>query len=415
MNPEMATTPPHYIFRNGLRLVQPYYSTQPITVKGRWINKTVLQVFSTEFRDFSEEQHKQSILSNQVKVTRTRTIKDPVTRKRHKSTQEFIGDSLLSPTQFLKSGDLIYRTKHNHEIPVIGKSIRIIHQDTELLVIDKPSGIPIHPVQKYYYNTITEILKTQLGVDQIHPCHRLDKLTSGICILALNPQKATQIQNQIKLKEIQKEYVARVSGILGQVGDELVCDEDVVVVDTKKGFHDGVCKKSARTSFKVMKVNKELNQSVVKCVPETGRTHQIRIHLRNLGCAIVNDPLYNAEMKGLLGEVSGGDGKSVKGDKEQENSDSDVNADADAGAGADGGNVLDKKQFDKLLDRANHKRDVLLTGERCDDCGMPLYKEPKAKDMVLYLHAFKYYTKNDTVGDGPSWSFETKLPDWANI
>ncbi|GME85091.1 unnamed protein product [Ambrosiozyma monospora] len=407
MSPEMAPSP-CYVFRNGLRLVQPYYSTQPITVKGRWVNKTILQVFTSEFRDFTELQHRQSIISNQVKVTRTRTIKDPVTRKRHKCIHEFTGDSLLSPQQVLKSGDLIHRTKHNHEIPVIGKPITVIHQDSELLVIDKPSGVPIHPVQKYYYNTITEILKNQMGLDQIHPCHRLDKLTSGVCILALNPEKAKQVQGQIKSKQVQKEYVARVSGILGHVGDEFLCDDDVIVVDTKKGFKDGVCKKSARTRFKVLNVSETLGQCVVKCVPETGRTHQIRIHLRNLGCAIVNDPLYNVEMNGLFGDVSGsGDGEVANVDKKTESDTSD--------SGVGGVYGLDKKQFDKLLDQANHKRDVLQTGERCDECGMPLYKEPNADDLVLYLHAFKYYTKEDTAGDGPSWSFETELPDWANI
>ena len=82
--------------------------------------------------------------------------------------------------------DIICHTKHRHEPPIPWHNdiIKLVYEDDEILVVDKPSGIPTHPTGNYYFNSLSEIIKQQLNMDSIWTCHRLDKVTSGVLVLA---------------------------------------------------------------------------------------------------------------------------------------------------------------------------------------------------------------------------------------
>lgn len=79
----------------------------------------------------------------------------------------------------VRNGDLISHRGFRREPPVNAAPVKIVYENDELLVIDKPSGIPVHPTGRFRYNTITKILQHDMG-KTVHPCNRLDRLTSGL-------------------------------------------------------------------------------------------------------------------------------------------------------------------------------------------------------------------------------------------
>ncbi|VEU19782.1 DEKNAAC100489 [Brettanomyces naardenensis] len=359
---------PEYVFRNGLRIVEPYYHIYRTTVKGRWFGRTVLQVLTDEFRDYGQDHYVRRILDDDITVLRKKKGESEVT--------EYKGTILMQLP--LQSGDLFVHREHKHERPISDRKIEIIHNDRDLLVVNKPSGIPMHPVQGYLYNTLTEILKSELGLERLHPCNRLDRLTSGIVIICKNFESASYYQKSVQNHDFTKEYIARVDGKFPQALVE--CKDDVVVLDTKRKS-DGLIRRDAETHFEVLKYSDSLDQSIVLCQPITGRTHQIRIHLRNVGHAIVNDPLYNPRLNHLLRH--GGD----------------VNFTTDRGI--------------DTAEREQAKRRVSLqTGHRCPECGIQLYKEPDPESLSMYLHALRYTTKAE---NGEVLQYETPMPQWAEI
>ncbi|KAH3669292.1 hypothetical protein OGAPHI_001413 [Ogataea philodendri] len=349
---------PEYILRDGLRFVKPYYREKRVSVKGRWYGRFLLDVLGSEFRDTTVDIHREHIESGLVKVH----------RRIKKESVVFQQKSLFK--HLLKNGDQIVTQMHWHEPPIVDAPIKVIYEDDDLVVVNKPSGIPIHPVRTYFYNTLVELLKQQVHASELKPCFRLDKVTSGICILAKKVSTAHEIQQGIRDKQITKVYVARVEG---KFPEECVCNDDVLVVDSKRGLEHGVESRSATTQFKLVRYSEKLNQSIVECRPLTGRTHQIRIHLRNLGHPIVNDYLYKQ------------------------------------GVFAANKDYSNPEVFDSLTKNAETTRKNQMSGSRCTECGTNLYLEPERSKLVLYLHAMEYYD------NGGKWKYSTEQPDWCQI
>lgn len=384
-------TSPNYVFSDGLRHVDPYFQHIKTTVKTRWRNRTVLDVLSSEFRSISQLEYLKRIKKKQIIILHQQKL----TKKEKKEQRRLTGSpKVVRKIEYpeimdfkLQDNDVIVRQEHIHERSVYGvcsKDIEIVYEDTEILVINKPSGIPIHPVQNYYFNSLVKILEYEgwkntppENTMALRPCYRLDKLTSGVCIFAKSPETASRIQRDIQDREVEKVYIARVKGRFPE--NEFVCNDDVIVLDTKKGKTDGIMKKEAKTVFQRIIYNPVLNESIVRCLPKTGRTHQIRIHLRNLGHPISNDPLY-------------GDGKLMSSSKLN-----DLSRDTDA-------------IFDQIRLEAEVNRSKSESSELCKDCGVSLYTQTEANKLVIYLHAISYGLK-----DEEGWKYETKNPDWVNI
>ncbi|XP_009999764.1 PREDICTED: RNA pseudouridylate synthase domain-containing protein 2 [Chaetura pelagica] len=208
------------------------------------------------------------------------------------------------------NNDFLRNTVHRHEPPVTAQPIHILVENEEVVVVDKPSSLPVHPCGRFRHNTVIFILGKEHALQELHTIHRLDRMTSGVLMFAKTLEVSKKIDEQVRERQLEKEYVCRVVGEFPE--HEVVCQEPILVVSYKVG----VCRvdpkgKFCKTTFQRLSYNGRT--SVVKCLPQTGRTHQIRVHLQYLGHPIVNDPIYNME---AWGPERGKGGKIDKTDEE---------------------------------------------------------------------------------------------------
>jgi len=175
--------------------------------------------------------------------------------------------------------------------------LRILYQDEDLLVVDKPPGLPVHPGPGHPRDTLVNALLA-LGVDLstvggVHRpgiVHRLDKDTSGLVVVARHDRAHQALARQFQERTLRKGYLALVWGVPSPpegvvdapIGRDPRNRKRMAVVPTGK---------PARTRYRVRQVLDGL--ALVEAWPETGRTHQVRVHLAHLGHPIVGDPLYS--------------------------------------------------------------------------------------------------------------------------
>ncbi|KAG7528297.1 hypothetical protein FFLO_06260 [Filobasidium floriforme] len=263
--------PPSLTRNPQLRYCEPYYYPYRTNVKARWIGRQILEVISTEFRDRSVEYYKHALESGVTTVN----------------------GKPAKPDLVLKNGDRIENTVHRHEPPITKSPVLVLHKDEarQFIVISKPGSVPVHATGRYFKHTVLELLKSDHGITA-YSVNRLDRLTSGLMILATTGKASTGLAQEFIKGHVKKEYLARVRGKFPE--EEQTVDQSLLTVDRQMGLvictPDG---KDAKTIFKRMFYDAERDQSVVHCrSDEAGDAHQIRVHLQYLGYPIVNDPLY---------------------------------------------------------------------------------------------------------------------------
>ena len=187
--------------------------------------------------------------------------------------------------------DLDYEMKVEPEnIP-----LDIVYEDDDLLVINKPSGMVVHPAAGHYTGTLVNALLYHFNIeskDKIRPgiVHRLDKDTSGVMLVAKNEWTHERLSDMISKKEVKRHYLAIVNGLIkhdtgtidAPIGRDPNNRQQMTVTDINA--------KDAITHFRVLKQYKE--NTLLECILETGRTHQIRVHLAYIGYPVNNDPTY---------------------------------------------------------------------------------------------------------------------------
>lgn len=178
----------------------------------------------------------------------------------------------------------------------------IVYEDCDLVVVNKAAGVAVHPCAGNWENTVGNFLLHRydtLGItDDFHPVHRLDKGTSGLLVIARHPHAQEVLRERLHTGAFRREYLAVCDGVPtqreGVIDAPLGPADDSVIRRVVRP--DG---QEARTRYVVMST--ENGRSLVRLTLETGRTHQIRVHMAHVGCPLTGDFLYGREDKGVIG------------------------------------------------------------------------------------------------------------------
>ena len=176
----------------------------------------------------------------------------------------------------------------------------IICEDECYIVVNKPAGIPVHPSMSHYEDSLSNGIRyyfDTIGLKKkIRPVNRIDKDTSGLVVFAKNEYVQEMLIRQMASKDFKKEYIAIVKGFFdskkGTINNPIARKENSIIercVDE--------CGQASITHYEVMKEIPHKNISIVKCTLETGRTHQIRVHMSYIGHPLLGDDLYGGDME----------------------------------------------------------------------------------------------------------------------
>lgn len=176
----------------------------------------------------------------------------------------------------------------------------ILYEDDALLLVSKPPGLVVHPGSGNHHGTLVNGLvhhcqSIAVAGDTLRPgiVHRLDKDTSGIMVIAKTDSVHHLLVDSFKNRRLQKEYLALVHGVLKEKTGRIVASIGRHPVQRQKMAVRVTGGKHAVSSWQVVDVL-DNRYSLVKVVIETGRTHQIRVHMAHLGCPVVGDKVYGA-------------------------------------------------------------------------------------------------------------------------
>lgn len=206
----------------------------------------------------------------------------------------------------LQEGDIltvhICEEASSEKIPPVALPLDIVYEDEDLMVINKPAGMPIHPSLNNYENSLANGLAwyfQEQGKPFIFRCvNRLDRDTSGLTIIAKHMVSAGILSSMVSRREIHREYLAIAKGMVtppeGTIDAPIARKEGSIIertVDWEKG-------EKAVTHYRVLRTCNEC--SLLSLHLETGRTHQIRVHMKYLGYPLIGDYLYHPDMS-LIG------------------------------------------------------------------------------------------------------------------
>jgi 23S rRNA pseudouridine1911/1915/1917 synthase len=185
----------------------------------------------------------------------------------------------------------------DYEIHVEPENIplNIIYEDDDLLIINKESGMVVHPAPGHYTGTLVNALLYHYPMIQGENhrpgiVHRLDKDTSGLMIVAKNECSLEKLSEMISTKVVERKYLAIVDGVIKNDSGEIDAPIGRDVRDRQKMAVTDQNAKEAITHFKVLE--RFQNHTLIECKLDTGRTHQIRVHMAYIGYPVCNDPLY---------------------------------------------------------------------------------------------------------------------------
>lgn len=217
------------------------------------------------------------------------------------SNNILVNNNPIKTSYNLHIGDEITINEEYNEVLEIKPEnipLDIYYEDEYLLVVNKPSGMVVHPAAGNYEKTLVNALMYHCNNNlsnvngKIRPgiVHRIDKDTSGLLLIAKNDEVHNDLAKQIADKTVTRKYVALVQGVIA---------EDTATIDAPIGRDANdrkkmaVTDKNAKDAITHLRVLKRYEKStLIECNLETGRTHQIRVHLNYIGHPIVNDPVY---------------------------------------------------------------------------------------------------------------------------
>ncbi len=235
---------------------------------GKYIGYTAVRYFTDRFPYLSREEWLSRIADGRITVNGER----------------------VTPGTLLREHDYIVTRMGIREEPPADRSLNVVYEDESIRVFNKGAPLPVHPSGRYFLNSMTEILKDAYPGEKPRPVQRLDALTTGLVVFAKSRRVATHLMREFEGNRVDKEYLALVEG---------VPPEKNFIVDAPIGKVDGAARavgyqtrnpKEAVTHFeRLCTLN---GRTLLKALPRSGRTNQIRVHLASVGLPVVNDPVY---------------------------------------------------------------------------------------------------------------------------
>ncbi|KAK2662304.1 hypothetical protein Ddye_000878 [Dipteronia dyeriana] len=398
-----------YIFRDGRRHVRPYYFEFISHVKNRWAGKTLVDLFAEEFKGRPYDYYVSAVKCGRIQV-----------------------DGEMVPVSYIvKSSQKISHFVHRHEPPVMACDVSILQKEPDVVTVCKPPFAPVHPCGQYRKNTVVGILQAEHGLAPLFriqtylfalifsnrstkytytlltsfyvkttafclflntfvlAVHRLDRLVSGLLILARNASKADLFRQQIEAGKVHKQYIAKVIGVFPE-GEQVVDAKINYNAKAGRSTTEAVERcgdtpikgKAACTKFTRISTNG--THSIVLCEPITGRTHQIRVHLLYTGHPIANDMLYLSE------HVTDRSTEGMSADR----------------AAAFSGHSL-TTSTNESCDKSENSNEDFNIDPMCTNCPNLAPKGYDGDEEGLWLHCIRY--------TGPEWIYECPHPEWASL
>ena len=229
--------------------------------------------------------------------------------------------SLIKQDKVLVNGKKVksnYLVKENDEIEILDDldfdidvepvkmNLDIVYEDEYLMVINKPSGLVVHPAPGHYNDTLVNGLLYYLNKDKtknIRPgiVHRIDKDTSGLSMVAKDEKMLEILSDMISKKEVKRVYLAIVDGVIEEDSAKINAPIGRDPNNRQKMAITSTNSKNAITNLKVLE--RFQNNTLIECILDTGRTHQIRVHLKYINHPVTNDPVYNSNKSDSFGQM----------------------------------------------------------------------------------------------------------------
>lgn len=208
-----------------------------------------------------------------------------------------LNDKKVSYKKKIKKNDVVSHIVFYLKEPHVENDVKILYDDKDLIIVNKPPNLPVIPAGKYYYNTLYTIICKKLG-DKLKLLNRIDRETSGCIALSRTSETARKFCKMITNGKIKKIYLAIVENakdikdnftVVGYMTNtpHKYYRRFQTLTDIKEN------NKYSKTKFRVVQRNGDF--ALVLCRLYTGRMHQIRVHLRSVGCYIVGDKIYGKE------------------------------------------------------------------------------------------------------------------------
>ena len=212
-----------------------------------------------------------------------------------------VNGNKVSPSYKVRENDEIsinYVEKEDEkDLKPLELALDVVYEDNDVLVINKPKGLVVHPGCGHYDDTLVNALiynEKELsninGLNRVGIVHRIDKDTSGLLLICKNNFAHKEIASQLETHSMHREYIALVDGIITSDSGKIIGKIGRSKENRLKMAIDNINGKEAITHFEVLKRYKKY--TLIKCRLETGRTHQIRVHMSSINHPLVGDKIY---------------------------------------------------------------------------------------------------------------------------
>ena len=251
----------------------PYDNRKPVTVPGEWDGATLLDFLAGVLKHISRDEWSLRCEAGALLDRESKPV---------------------SATHPVRAGERYFHLQPGIIEPAVSAAVRVVHEDEAILVLHKPAPLPVHPCGRFNRNTLQFILQQVYHPQRPRPAHRLDANTTGLIVCARTRHFAGILQPQFERGEVEKTYLVKVEGHPGW--DKHVCDAPIGETPHEAGTReiDPESGRPARTEFEVL-ARRDDGTALLQARLQTGRTNQIRLHLRHLGFPVSGDPVYRAD------------------------------------------------------------------------------------------------------------------------